>query len=58
MAREIIWSHEATADLEAIADYIAKDSAFYAASFAIKARESSRSPSKYSKRGRIIEYIM
>jgi toxin ParE1/3/4 len=43
MARKIIWSFEATADLEAIADYIARDSSFYAASFVIEVREASRS---------------
>lgn len=42
MARKIIWSFEATADLEAIADYIARDSSFYAASFVIEVREASR----------------
>lgn len=35
MAREIVWSYEATDDLDAIAAYIARDSAFYAASFMV-----------------------
>jgi len=43
MARKIIWSFEATADLKAIAGYIARDSSFYAASFVIEVREASRS---------------
>jgi len=54
MARKIIWSFEATADLEAIADYIAKDSSFYAASFVIEVREASRSLNEFSERGRIV----
>jgi plasmid stabilization system protein ParE len=28
MARKVIWSYEATGDLEAIAEYIARDSEF------------------------------
>jgi plasmid stabilization system protein ParE len=54
MARKIVWSFEATSDLGAIADYIAKDSAFYAASFVQEIREASRSLDLFSERGRII----
>jgi plasmid stabilization system protein ParE len=54
MARAVIWSYEATADLEAIADYIARDSTFYAASFVIEVREASRSLNEFSERGRIV----
>jgi plasmid stabilization system protein ParE len=42
MARKIVWSFEATADLEAIADYIARDSSFYAASFVIEVRAATK----------------
>jgi len=35
MARKVVWSYEATDDLEAIADYIARDSAFYQVNFEI-----------------------
>ncbi len=54
MARKVIWSFEATADLESIADYIARDSSFYAASFVIEVREASRSLNEFSERGRIV----
>ncbi len=54
MARKIVWSSEATSDLIAIADYIAKDSPFYAASFVQEIREASRSLSVFSERGRIV----
>ena len=54
MARKIIWSFEATADLEAIADYIARDSSFYAAAFVLEVREASRSLNEFSERGRIV----
>jgi toxin ParE1/3/4 len=54
MARKIVWSFEATSDLSAIADYIAKDSAYYAASFVQEVREASRSLNMFSERGRIV----
>ena len=30
MARKVVWTYEASADLEAIAEYIARDSEYYA----------------------------
>ena len=54
MARKIIWSFEATDDLVAIADYIAKDSVFYATTFVLEIREASRSLKDFSERGRIV----
>jgi len=43
MARKIAWSFEAADDLKTIADYIAKDSAFYATAFVQEIRDASRS---------------
>ncbi len=54
MARKVIWSFEATDDLNAIADYIAKDSAFYAAAFVQEICDASRSLRELSERGRIV----
>lgn len=54
MARKVIWSFEATADLEALAEYIAKDSAFYAAYFVQKILDTSRSLNEFPERGRIV----
>lgn len=54
MARKIVWSFEATTDLNSVADYIAKDSSFYAASFVLEAREASRSLNEFSERGRMV----
>lgn len=54
MARKIIWSFEATTDLEAIADYIAKNSAFYAGSLVQDILDASRSLDRFSERGRIV----
>lgn len=54
MARQIIWSYEAVSDLESIADYIVKDSPFYAAAFVQELREASRSLRTLSERGRVV----
>lgn len=54
MAREVVWSFTAAADLEAIADYIARDSSFYAAAFVREIREASHSLGELSERGRIV----
>ena len=35
MARKVVWSYEATDDLEAVAEYIARNSALYQVNFAI-----------------------
>jgi plasmid stabilization system protein ParE len=57
MARKVIWSFEATADLEALAEYIARDSTFYAVSFVQKVLDMSRSLNEFSERGRIVPEV-
>lgn len=54
MARQVIWSHEATADLDALAEYIGRDSPFYAAAFTQEILDVSRSLNEKSQRGRIV----
>ncbi len=54
MAREIVWSEEAVADLEALANYIERDSTAYAASFIQEILDASKTLSELSKRGRIV----
>ena len=54
MARKVIWAYEATADLEALAEYIARDSTFYASAFVQEIRDASRSLNEFSERGRIV----
>ena len=54
MARKVIWSYEATDDLNALAEYIAKDSSFYAAAFTQQILDVSRSLNEFSERGRIV----
>jgi toxin ParE1/3/4 len=54
MARKIIWSYGATDDLDAIAEYIARDSPFYAAAFTQQILDASRSLNEFSEKGRIV----
>ncbi|MBI5874584.1 MAG: type II toxin-antitoxin system RelE/ParE family toxin [Deltaproteobacteria bacterium] len=54
MARKVIWSYEATDDLDALAEYIARDSSFYAASFTQQILDISRSLNEFSERGRVV----
>jgi len=54
MARKVNWAYKATTDLEALAEYIARDSAFYASTFIQEIRDASRSFNEFSERGRIV----
>ena len=54
MARKVIWSYEATDDLDALAEYIARDSSFYAAAFTQQILDASRFLNEFSERGRIV----
>ena len=53
MARKVNWAYEAATDLEALAEYIARDSAFYASAFVQEIRDASRSLNEFSERGRL-----
>ena len=57
MACKVIWSFEATADLNGIAEYISRDSAFYAASFVEEILTASRSLDMFAERGRLVPEI-
>lgn len=54
MARKVKWAEIAWRDLEEAADYIAKDSPYYASSFVRNARYAARSLSNLAERGRIV----
>ncbi len=54
MVRKVAWSYEAATDLTDIADYISKDSEFYAASFVREIIEASRTLSNFAERGRLV----
>lgn len=51
MAQEVGWSYEAAADLETLAEFIARDSPSYAASFVEEILSVSRSLSNLFERG-------
>ncbi len=57
MAQKVIWTHESVTDLESVAEYIARDSAYYASAFVEEILEAGRSLGHYSKRGRIVPEI-
>jgi toxin ParE1/3/4 len=54
MAREVVWTEPAWSDLEAAADYIARDSAAYAAVFVQEARDAAASLSEFADRGQVV----
>ena len=54
MDRKVIWAEIAWSDLENAADYIAKDSANYAAAFVSEARDAARSLTNLAERGRVV----
>ncbi len=54
MAREVIWTEPAWQDLEAAADFIARDSESYAAAFVQDVKESVTSLTQYAERGRMV----
>ena len=54
MAREVVWTEPAWEDLEAAAEYIARDSSYYAAAFVREVREAAESLSEFAERGQIV----
>jgi len=54
MAYQVVWSPKALEDLEAIATYISRDSASYAASVVNKILEATRNLSNFPFSGRIV----
>lgn len=57
MVKKVVWTESAWIDLEAIADFIARDSPYYAASFVREVRSHARSLSRMSARGRVVPEI-
>lgn len=54
MVREVKWAEVAWNDLEEAADYIARDSAYYAAAFVREVQEAARSLNHFAERGRTV----
>ncbi len=57
MDRKIIWADEALTDLEAIAEYIGKDSPYYAAAFVQEILDAARLLQPFPARGRVVPEI-
>lgn len=58
MAHRIVWSFEALADVEAIGEYIEKDSVFYARAVIGKVVAATRKLSQFPLSGRIVPEMM
>ncbi len=54
MARKINWAEVAWGDLESVADYIARDSPYYAAAFVREVLVASRTLVTMAERGRVV----
>ena len=54
MAGKVKWTNVAYNDLEEVADYIAKDSTYYASGFVREVRDAARSLAYFAKQGRIV----
>ena len=54
MAREVVWTEPAWQDLEAAADFIARDSESYAAAFLQEVKASVTSLTQFAERGRTV----
>lgn len=57
MARLVVWSPEAIEDVEAIAAYIERDSAWYAAAVVSKIVEAADSTVEFPEMGRVVPEI-
>ena len=58
MDRKVKWSPEALEDLEAIAEYVARDSLHYASAIVSKVLSVSRSVGEFPLIGRIVPELM
>ena len=54
MAREVVWTDPGWDDLEATAEYIARDSEFYASALIQGARDAAASLVDFAERGQIV----
>jgi toxin ParE1/3/4 len=54
MARDVVWTEPAWEDLEAAAEYIARDSEFYAAALVQEAHEAADTLADFADRGQTV----
>jgi toxin ParE1/3/4 len=57
VAWRVVWTEPTWSNLEAAADFIAQDSARYAAALVREARDAARSLSHFANRGRVVPEI-
>lgn len=57
MARRVIWTNAAWADLESVTDFISRDSPYYAAAFVRETRDAARSLGFLANRGRVVPEV-
>ena len=57
MAKRVVWTETAWIDLESVADNIARDSPYYAASLVRQIRDHARSLSRMAMRGHVVPEI-
>jgi plasmid stabilization system protein ParE len=57
MAKAVKWTEVAWDDLASVADYIAKDSRYYAAAFVREVRDAARSLRRFPERGSTVAEI-
>ena len=54
MARDVVWTEPAWEDLTAAADYIARVSPAYAATFVQEVKEAAASLAEFAERGQVV----
>ena len=54
MARKVEWTDPAWDDLAGVAEYIARDSEYYAAAFVQEMKEAAASLAEFAERGQIV----
>ena len=54
MARKVDWADPAWDDLSGIAEYIARDSEYYAATFVQEIKEAAASLAEFAERGQVV----
>ena len=58
MDKKVVWAEQSFKDIEAICEYISKDSKFYAYAFADTLFEAGENLKEFSNRGRIVPELM
>ena len=57
MARTVRWTETATQDLEEVAEFVGRESRFYAAALVRETRAAARSLRTFAERGRVVPEV-